>query len=523
MKMPRTAPAWTAPAAALLAAALMAVCCGTACAAGTRSPAVAGAFYPERAEALQRKVEDFLADADPAVPRELRGRRPRVLIVPHAGYRYSGEVAALSYKLLKGTEKPSRVLLLGPSHTVYLTHACSVPDYSAYSTPLGEVPVDGEACRRLAAKKPFTQSTAAHRREHCLEVQLPFLQAVWPEPPPIVPVVTGRLEPAERSAAAHALAPLLDEDTLLVISTDFTHYGPRFRYTPFEDASGEELQEKIRQLDMEGVGYLKALDRASFRNYLLEKKPTICGAEALNIMLLLMANVHSVRPVFLRWSSSAEVTGGGPNCVSYVAMAFYDAPGSTSADAGGRSVGPLVPDLTSREKSILLRVAREAVRAGFEEDASPAPPEELTDTLRRPYGAFVTLKKGEEVRGHAGATQSTVPLWLCVRRMAKLAAFQNPRYSPLGRGELPEAHIEISVVGPLTAVREVDDLVVGRDGVIVQDRSDSALMLPEAATDHGWTSREFLAAACRKAGLAPDAWEKEGVEVLRFSATTFAE
>lgn len=510
----------------------------TAASGSERAAAVAGMFYPGSAETLRSTVEGFLDEARPEVPERWQEATPRALIVPHAGYRYSGRTAAISYKLLQGSKKPSRVILLGPTHTVRMGGTCSVADFSHYATPLGKVQVDVEGRDALVQYKPFSAGREPHEREHCLEVQLPFLQVLWPDPPKILPVIVGQLSPGDCRAAAAGIASIMDEDSLVIVSTDFTHYGRRFGFAPFAGTPANRLRDKIRELDMGAVKHIEGLDPAGFRQYGAQTRATICGRLAVSIMLELFSQSDLCQAEFLHWANSGEVTGSYTDCVSYVALALYGPSEAleqiksalTPARAGTEdAASPNPPGLSDEHKRILLKLARQAIEKRL--DAQPGAGgeplevnlEEMPEPLRRENGAFVTLKKQGQLRGCIGHIVSDRPLCLCVSEVAALAAVRDPRFKPLSKEELAEITIEISVLSPLRKVKSTEEIQVGRDGLIISSGRRQGLLLPQVAVEQGWTREEFLTHTCRKAGLPLDAWRQEGVTIYRFSATVFGE
>ena len=287
-----------------------------------REPAVAGTFYPSSRAALERDVKEFLAKARPQVPEALKDKRPLALVVPHASYNYSGRTAAYAYKLLEGRRRPSRVILLGPSHRVYLHDSLSVAPYTHYATPLGEMVADAAARDGLLKLDLCLSRESADRREHNIEVQLPFLQTVWKEPPPVLPVLVGDLRGENLRLAARAIGKLVDEDTLLIASTDFTHYGRNYGYAPFKE-TGDALAARIKELDMGAVKKMDALDAEGFLKYCEETGATICGRGAVALLLQTLSGIEGVRGVSLHYATSADVTGDVGNSVSYCAHAFY--------------------------------------------------------------------------------------------------------------------------------------------------------------------------------------------------------
>ena len=509
-------------------------------AADVRPPAVAGAFYPASADALRAGVEGYLKAASPAVPADLRDVVPRALIVPHAGYQYSGPTAAFGYKLLEGRKRPSRVVVIGPSHHAALAGVCAVADFSGFATPLGIVPVDADACAELLKAEPFRAMRAPHGPEHCIEVQLPFVQVLWPEAPKIVPILAGELSPEQSRAAAAGIARILDDDTLIIVSTDFTHYGQRFGFAPFAGVHGVELAAKIRELDMGAVKAVETLDPPAFRSYVARTGATICGRVPVGVLLDLASQSRSSRAAFLRWDNSGETTGGYEDCVSYVAAAAYT-PGGALEEIrkalAAQSVPPQTaaaaaanaPELTDDDKRLLLKVARAAITLTVSGGDTTSPPPrpggqvEFSQVLRRPRGAFVTLKKDGELRGCIGRIESDRPLWITVREMAVMAATEDPRFKPVTKEELPQITIEISALTPIQRAKGIDDIQVGRDGLIVKAGYAQGLLLPQVATEYGWDAREFLQQTCRKAGLPTDAWQWENVAIYKFGATVFGE
>ncbi len=248
-----------------------------------RRPAVAGAFYPGDPERLAAQVAKFLAGGAPAA----EGEAVRALVVPHAGYEYSGAVAGRAYALLRSPQEQARirrVVVAAPTHRVPF-RGVSLGDYGAFTTPLGEVPVDAGACSALAGAHPLISTrTDAHSHEHALEVQLPFVQAVLPQAK-LVPLVCGELSPAD----ARALAPVLRDalwnpETLWVISSDFTHFGTAFGYVPFT----RDVPRRISELDHGAIARICAGDLDGLADYLRRTGATICGAHPIELLLAIL-------------------------------------------------------------------------------------------------------------------------------------------------------------------------------------------------------------------------------------------
>lgn len=476
-----------------------------------RPPAVAGAFYPGNAGRLRRQVESFLEKAKPEVPAQYRQKLPAAVIVPHAGLRYSGRTAAHAYKLLQGRKKPDRIVLIGPTHNFAFRATISPTPYGYYETPLGRLPVDTEAAAALSRNKACRSLIAVHGPEHCLEVQLPFLQVLWPEPPKILPIIVGRLEPGECKQAAEALKTVLGENTLLIVSSDFTHYGPRFGYTPFGDLQGETLIKKIRDLDMGAVNFIEGLDPAGFRRYVRETGATICGRVAIRIMLRTFSGGGRYYSVPLHYSTSAEVTGDYGNTVSYFAWALYRKVGAGRDNA-----------FSVAERRTMLELARSALCHRLEKGASyQVELARYPVNLRRRCGLFVTLTKDGRLRGCRGTTRPTAPLAQSIAAMAVESALADRRFKPVTRDELDGLEIEISVLSPPVVVEDVSEIEVGRDGLIISKHFHRGLLLPQVPTQYGWDRKQFLEHLCRKADLPTDAWKD--ARIYRFTAEVFSE
>jgi len=274
-----------------------------------REPVAAGRFYPGGAKELRGMIEKYLDQAKP----ELSGR-PIALISPHAGYVYSGQAAAYGFKLLKGSGI-KRVIVLGLAHG-YPLRVASVPSYTAYRTPLGDVPVDAKLREALAS---FTRTVdAADRGEHSIEVQLPFLQVVLDDFT-FLPVQVGQLPPDEADKLAAALQKLLDDKTAIVVSSDFTHYGANYDYFP-ASVRKNTVKEDLRKLDLKAAAFIEKLDYAGFETFLRETEDTICGANPIRVLLRALPKESQGK--VLCYYTSGDIVNDWDSSVSYFSIAF---------------------------------------------------------------------------------------------------------------------------------------------------------------------------------------------------------
>lgn len=274
-----------------------------------RKSPIAGMWYPGEKKKLQSQIEDYLAQAHPPV----QAGRIFALISPHAGIEYSGLAAASGYKLLK-RQKIKRVIVLGPSHySGFRGLATSAEEY--YETPLGKIKVDRTISDALYSKPLFQGPRSAELQEHSLEMQLPFLQVVIGDFV-LVPLVVGELSGNDYAEAARVLLPYLDNETILVASSDFTHYGYRFGYLPFT----ENPRENLKKLDYGAINKIITKDFQGFNNYVNETGATICGMRPIGIILKLLP-AH-VQGTLINYYTSGDLTGDFSGSVSYASIVF---------------------------------------------------------------------------------------------------------------------------------------------------------------------------------------------------------
>ena len=466
-----------------------------------REPSLAGRWYAGERTQLRDAVDAFCKDAPAA---ELPGRLC-ALVVPHAAHVWSGRVAGHAYgQVQAGSVK--RVVLLAPSHYAGF-RGFSILEADAWRTPLGEVAVDTEVCRELRAHKLHVAGESWHKPEHSLEIQLPFLQHTAGDFK-LVPVLVGQVTAADTTAIAAAIKPYITGETLVVASSDFTHYGPNFRYVPFT----QDVAKKIRALDMGAVDLILRKDVAGFTQYFEKTQATICGRWPIAIMLQLLP--PEAEGKLLQYDTSGRMSGDYANSVSYAALAF---------SGGG---------LSEEEQRILLRIARTTLNTRIKTGRTAEGFDKLynrTSALKAKSGVFVTLKKEGRLRGCIGRigypeVAAQLPaLHECVRLMTVESATGDPRFAPVTGNELKQIHIEISV---LTIAREVGgwkEFSVGRDGIIIRKGRRGAVFLPQVAPEQGWDRAETLSQLCRKAGLAAEAWREPGMKFFTFTAQVFDE
>lgn len=486
-----------------------------------RESALAGGWYPAEPEALRGLVDELLDRAKPPTPRP-EGTL-RALILPHAGYAYSGPTAATGVSLVRGASY-RRVLVIAPSHRRQF-RGLSIAPVDAFETPLGRVALDTEAIAGLRASPLVSADPAADPREHAIEIELPLLQRALQPGWRLVPVLVGELGEQDYRTAAELLRALGDEDTLVVVSSDFTHYGPRFGYLPFPPTAA--LSEDIRRLDEGALRLIKARNPAGLLDYQAETGISLCGIRPVAILLQMLGESARIEPV--AYTTSGAITGDWHNSVSYAVLAVTQAvPLSTTAPLGGTPSATEQPSLTETELRLLHRLAvagvtwavlgEEAVNGDGSLDRLM---EDLPPALARPAGAFVTLKRGDALRGCIGYIGPRSPLFQAVLENGVNAARNDRRFPPLSPAELQDLEVEVSVLTEPRPIPGQEAFRVGDQGIILKKDGRQAVFLPEVATEQGWGREETLSQLARKAGLPPDAW-RNGAELQVFESKKLA-
>lgn len=466
-----------------------------------RESVIAGSWYPGHPETLKKHIEGYLREAQPA----LLGGTLVGLIVPHAGYLYSGGVAAYAYKTL--IQQPfRRVLILAPSHRAHFQGA-SIYRLGGYRTPLGIVPLDHEMVDSLSRQsRLFHYVPGAESQEHSLEIQLPFLQVVLGEFR-LTPILMGDQSFKTCRQLADAIIHGCEgQGVLLIASSDLSHYHP---------------YQEAKRLDQVVLDRVSAFDPAGLAADLGSGNCEACGSGPMITLMLAAQKLGANKAKTLHYANSGDVTGDTQGVVGYMAAAFYDNPGKSKEKTIKQRPGTSLDlGLSLEEKQSLRDIALQAIRSKCFQQPIPAAPTP-SPKLKEPRGAFVCLHKGKELRGCIGMIEGFGPLYQTVREMALQAAFFDPRFCPLAPDEIEDLDLEISVLTPLERIRDPGQIEVGRHGLLIRKKSYSGLLLPQVATEQGWDRYQFLEATCQKASLPPAAWKEKNTEVYVFSADIF--
>ena len=463
-------------------------------------PAVAGQFYPADAETLTTIVGGFLDSAS------TRADRPvQAVIVPHAGYVFSGAVAAEAYAGISPAAVYERIFIIGPGHREAFRGAAVDGSSEVYSMPLGDVSVDTRTCLELAAADSvFHNRRKPFEKEHCLEVQIPFLQVRLKRMPPIVPVIISSVDGNDLGRIVRVLKPYFTQENLFVISSDFSHYPSYDDACKVDRATGDAI------LSGSVEEFLNTLlDNA--RQRIPGLATSACGQLPIAALLMMMEGRDDLEIRHLDYRNSGDSQYGDKDgVVGYHAFTVvYKEPVRQEDSESGFA-------LTDQEKAILLETARRSIETAFEGKYWLPSDTQLTQTLKAECGAFVTLHLHGRLRGCIGNIVGVRPLYKTVAEMARAAAFEDDRFRPLTREELEQVQIEISVLSPLRQISSPDEIVLGRDGVLMVKDGRSGTFLPQVADETGWSKEEFLGHCARdKAGIGWNGWKDADLYVYQ--------
>jgi len=450
-----------------------------------RPPAVAGMFYPNAPDVLRKEVSSFLKEAGGVKgPGKIRG-----LVSPHAGYTYSGIVAAAGYGQIDPSIKT--VFLIGSSHRISLS-APSIPAVQAYQTPLGNVPL-AKLASTLRRSPGFVSVPEAHLHEHSLEVQLPFLQVILKEFE-IVPILINRSDP---KALAETLVPHIGDDTLIVASTDLSH---------------DHSYETAISLD-------RACTTAISGNRFSDMPfCEACGKQAV-LTLMHITRIKGWKGMLLDYKNSGDTAGSKNRIVGYTSIVFVE---------GKEMTNTMKETLPAQDRETLLKLARTAIEAKLVEGTEVDRTSRVPPVFHEVRGCFVTLHKHGQLRGCIGTIEPTYPLMECMEKNAKSAAFEDPRFPAVSVDELKEIDIEISVlsVPEVLVFRDGEDLKGQLEpnvhGVILSRGMHRSTFLPQV-----WKQlpdkEKFLEHLCLKGGMSARAWQEPKTKVEVYTAEVFGE
>ena len=465
-----------------------------------REAQFAGQFYPKNKAALKNQLDAFFKQAKNITTNKGKNKVPQALIVPHAGYVFSGQVAGTAFHQIPEKVKYKRVFILASSHR-FSFNGAAVFSSGNYETPLGVVKTDTRLSKTLIkSSELFFENSAAHEKEHSLEVQLPFLQHKLEDNFLLVPIILGTHEAETCRKIAMALKPWFTKENLWVISTDFSHYPE------YEDAS------KVDYLTATAICNNKPeklrLVLKENQNLKIDNLATsLCGWTSVLTLLYMTENSeYTFEKIFYQNSGDAKIYGSRNRVVGYWSIAVYNDYNEFS--------------IKREEKTELLQKARNSintyVNTGKQGDLIPPYSQGLLNEIT---GAFVSIYINGKLRGCIGGFARKKTLNDLVQEMA-VSASHDRRFDPVQPEELEEMELEISVLSPLKKIKSVSEIEMGKHGIYIKKGINSGTFLPQVAKKTGWNLEEFLGHCSRdKAGLGWEGWKT--ADIFTYEAIVF--
>jgi len=463
-----------------------------------RQPCVAGQFYPASAKELKADLKSYFNIAAPP-----RVGSPIAILAPHAGYIYSGAVAASAFNQIDPHSEFDRIFLIGTSHRVSFDGA-SVYNQGDYLTPLGKVEVDIDLANKLISEhERFTYNPAADFKEHSLEVQLPFLQYHLQKKFKIVPIIISsqRLHVLEQISSA--LEPFFNPDNLFVISSDFSHY-PKY-----DDAK------RADQIIAEAIStnspktFLSAIKKVE-QSAIHGLATAMCGWSSMLVLLNISSKDKNIEIIPIEYKNSGDALyGDKKGVVGYWAIAFYQKSKPAT--------------FTEQEKEMLIAMAKNSIKEAILGVATEGTtPDFKSEALNAQNGVFVSVYVNGQLRGCLGRFNNTEPLWQAVKQLAVSAATEDSRFDEITAEELDLLSVEISVLTPLQKIKSSKEIQLGKHGIFIKKGTNNGVFLPQVADNYHWTVEEFLGHCARdKAKIGWDGWRE--AEIYIFEATIFGD
>jgi len=459
-----------------------------------RQPVAAGRFYPADKATLMNEISSLFSSLktkpEPGI---------RALVVPHAGYVYSGKTAAMGYSMIPRNAGYKNIFIIGSSHIMAFGGA-SIYYKGDFLTPLGRVKVNKEISEKLTGEnKVFDFPDNCHLQEHSIEVQLPILQYYLGDGFQIIPVIIGTDDLSKIKEIAKALKPWFTKENLFIVSSDFSHYPS---YDEAVKTDRETAQSFITGNPSKFLATIKTNSNKSIPGLLT----SMCGWTSGLTLLYLAEDNKQLAFKEIDYTNSGDAPiGSKKEVVGYNAIALTD----LSIHKDSKESGNSEFSFNTEEKAMLFNIAHGSINTMLKEKKKMLLDEsKMDEKLKMPGGVFVTLKINGSLRGCIGRFISTEPLYKVVQESALSSAFEDPRFSPLTREEYSKTEMEITVLGPLRKISSPNEIILGKHGIYIKNGLRSGTMLPQVATENGWTVEQFLGYTSRdKAGIGWDGWK----------------
>jgi MEMO1 family protein len=469
-----------------------------------RNPAVAGSFYPANKDTLTKDLATYFATCVKA-PSDLK---VRAIISPHAGYVFSGKVAASAFSAVSKNAEYKNIFIIGSSHYMSFDGA-SVYNIGDFITPLGKMKVNLEIANKLKnGNRSFNFPVTAHNtniQEHCIEVQIPFIQYYFKTEQSIIPIIIGTNSIVTIKEIAAALKPYFVPENLFIISSDFSHYPS------YKDAQENDRRTADAIISKHSENFLKTLAKNDDKG-IPGLATSMCGWTSGLTLLYLAEEDPSLSFKKISYNNSGDTPYGDKDrVVGYNAIALVE----ENKKATDIKVTMDELKFTKEETEKLISIARNSIRSMlYDNKRLTINQGNFPPVFKKNMGAFVTLKIDGNLRGCIGMFTSPDPLYQVVSQMALASAFEDSRFLPLTKAEFEKTEIEISVLGPMRKISNINEIVLGKHGIYIKKDFRSGTMLPQVATENGWTVEQFLGYTARdKAGLGWTGWKDADIYI----------
>jgi MEMO1 family protein len=473
-----------------------------------REPCVAGAFYEKNPEALRQNLKSLFAQNES----KKGNKNVRAIIVPHAGYVFSGEVAASGFNQIDSKAKYDNVFIIGSSHKTSFKGA-SIYNTGNYKTPLGEVKVNIDLANKLVNENEvFKFYRDAHMFEHSLEVQLPFLQYHLENEFQIIPIVVGSQDLETPQLIATELLPYFNDRNLFIISSDFSHYPD---YENAQKIDSITLNALLTGNPSDFVYALGKNEQKQIKNL----ATSCCGWTSVLSLLNLVELSKNVELEHIMYRNSGDTDFGDKNRV----VGYHAIVGFETGERAEEQQQNIDFNLSKNDKQVLLSLARKTVEEHVKtKKVSSLSESDFSEKLQAQCGAFVTLHKHGNLRGCIGRFSGKQPLYNVIQEMAMAASTEDYRFQPVSPEEIEELEIEISVLTPMQKIESIDEIELGKHGIYIKKGFRSGTFLPQVATETGWSLEEFLGHCAKdKAGIGWEGWKD--AEIYIYEAYVFSE
>lgn len=469
-----------------------------------RPPTVAGTFYSSNVDSLNAEIERYLELDNP----QKISKQNKILgiVVPHAGYVYSGFVAGKMYRELVGKDIKT-VIIISPSHQTYFNYSSVYPG-DAYVTPFGPCKVDKQLSKLIASQNPNVRfSMEGHSwknvtPEHSIEVQIPFVQKVLPSAQ-IVPIVMGSQDDQLIHSLSYAIIKAItsanrENDVLLIASSDLSHYhGYKSAYS----------------IDSKFLQAFSQYDYFKLASELHSRDVEACGGGPIITIMTVCESLGANKALSMFYATSGDspyAPKGREQVVGYFSGALLSIP---------HYKPHLLPVLTESDKEEIINLVKENVEKTIKNEKPEAIEYQLIPkSLSQQYPVFITIETEDELRACMGHTFATKPLYFEIQDVARLSATSDTRFEPIRLEELPKLNYSITILSKFIKIFDLNKIEVGKHGLYIRYRNRSGILLPQVASERNWDVKTFLEHLCLKANLARTTYLDPDAEIFAFEA-----